>query len=89
MKKSEYIENLSSELKEATNGRMYINVTQFAKCIGVARETAVRMLFTLKYLSNGNEKLFFVPEVAQHLYEILTADSAGEIRKWTAENITH
>ena len=81
MKKSEYIEYLSSELKEATNGRMYINVTQFAKCIGVARETAVRMLFTLKYLSNGNEKLFFVPEVAQHLYEILTSDSVGEIRK--------
>ena len=27
------------------------------------------------------ENLFFVPEVAQHLYEILTTDSVGEIRK--------
>lgn len=81
MKKSEYIDNLSSELKEATNGKMYINVTQLSKCIGVACETAVRMLFTLKYLPNGNEKLFFVPEVAQHLYEILESDFVGEYHK--------
>ena len=77
MSKKEYVETLSENLKNFTNNKLYINITQLAKALGVARETAAQMVFKLKYLPNGREKLFFINDVAVCLFNTMNCDWIG------------
>ena len=70
-----YIEHLSSELKNAVNGEVFINITKLSKTIGIARETVTKMLYSTKYILNGKEKLFFIPDVVDRIYNELQTDS--------------
>lgn len=77
MSKKEYVESLSENLREFANNKLYINISQLAKALGVARETAAQMVFKLKYLPNGREKLFFIGDVANCLFNTMSCDWIG------------
>ena len=66
-------------LTEYTAGTMFINTSQLAKALGVARETAAQMVYNLRYLPNGREKLYLIKEVAQRLYSRLECDGLGVV----------
>ena len=57
------------------SGKLYINISQLANAIGVARETAAQWVFKLKHIPNGREKLFFIEDVATALFDISECDS--------------
>lgn len=75
MEKNKYVEQLSSELKNAVNGEIFINITQLSKTIGIARETVAKLVYKSKYILNGKEKLFFIPDVVDCIYNGLQTDS--------------
>lgn len=75
MEGRKYIEHLSSELKNAVGGEVFINITKLSKTIGIARETVTKMLYSSKYILNGKEKLFFIPDVVDRIYNELQTDS--------------
>ena len=77
MNKNNYIESLRLQLKEFVDGKLYINISQLANAIGVARETAAQWVFKLKYIPNGREKLFLIEDVATQIFNILECDSIG------------
>lgn len=77
MSKNEYIETLANRLSKSANDELYINITKLAKALGVSRERAALMVFKLRYISNGNEKLFLIYEVAIAIYDALKCDSMG------------
>ena len=77
MNKNKYIESLYLQLKEFVDGKLYINISQLANAIGVARETAAQWVFKLKYIPNGREKLFLIEDVATQIFNILECDSIG------------
>ena len=77
MKKNEFINTLSLQLQEFTGGKLFINISQLSKALGVARETTAQMVYTLKYIPNGREKLFYISDVATHLYKQLQSDGTG------------
>lgn len=77
MSKNEYIIEFETVLKDVAKNNLFINTTQVAKAVGVARETAAQMLFKLRYKPNGKEKLFLISEVANVIYNSLECDCIG------------
>ena len=77
MSKTDYINKLHLQLKSFVDGKIYINISQLAKAIGVSRETAARWVFKLNYLPNGREKLFLIEDVAIQIFNFLDCDSIG------------
>ena len=77
MSKNKYIEALNLYLNKFTNGSVYINISQLAKALGMARETTAQLVYDLKYLPNGREKLFFINDVALQIYSNLQCDGIG------------
>ena len=75
MGKQEYIDILSVNLSKFANNKMYINISQLANALGIARETAAQLVFKLRYIPNGREKLYLVNDVATQLYYKSTCDS--------------
>ena len=79
MKKEEQMRILKADLQEAANGKLCMNVTQFANAFGVSRERAVQILYPLKYLCNGREKLFLISEIADLIYHNLQSNMLGTV----------
>ena len=79
MKKEEQVKILKSDLQQAVDGKLCMNVTQFANAFGVSRERAEQMLHPLKYLCNGREKLFLISEIANLIYHNLQSNVLGEV----------
>ena len=77
MTKNDYITTLIETLSESANNKIYINVSQLAKALGVARDTAGMMVFKLKYVPNGREKMFLINDVAAHIYDQTKCDYLG------------
>lgn len=73
--KEEHINLLTTNLKESIDNKIYINISQIAKALGVSRETAAVLVFELKYFPNGREKLYLVNDVAEKLYNSMCCDS--------------
>lgn len=77
MSKTQYVSELQEQLRDYAKGKVYINISQIANAMGVARETAAQLVFHLRYLPNGREKLFFINDVALKIYEGLQCDGIG------------
>lgn len=77
MKKEDQVRILKSDLQEIVDGKLCMNVTQFANAIGISRERAIQILHPLKYLCNGREKLFLISEIADLIYHKLQSDMLG------------
>lgn len=75
MSKQDYIDSLAVNLSKFANNKIYINISQLSNALGVARETAAQLVFKLRYIPNGREKLYLVNDVATQLYYKSTCDS--------------
>lgn len=74
MKKNEFVEIFKNDLQKLVGNKLFVNVTEFAKCSDISRETAIQMLHPLKYILNGREKLFLISEVADLIYNKRQSD---------------
>ena len=68
MSKEENLTYMRQMLSETSNSKIFINISQTAKVLGVTRATVVKELSNLKWKPNGRERLFLISDVAETLY---------------------
>lgn len=68
MSKEESLDYMKKTLSEISNSKVYINISQTAKALGVTRGTVAKEFAHLKWKQNGREKLFLIPDVAEAIY---------------------
>lgn len=68
MSKEESLNYMKQILSKNSNSKIYVNITQIAEALGVTRGTAKKELAHLKWKQNGRERLFFIPDVAETIY---------------------
>lgn len=68
MSREESLTYMREKLFETSNSKIFINISQTAKALGVTRETVAKDLVHLKWRQNGRERLFLISEVAETFY---------------------
>ncbi len=64
MSAEKMVNDLSLKMQKFVGDGIFINVSQCAKLLGISRERMAQILFENKFIKNGNEKLYYIPEVA-------------------------
>lgn len=80
--------SIKKQLETFAKGKIFLNVAETARALGMGKESARNLLCGLDYIASGREKRYLIDDIAQRI-SMLTIATTALIRKWRAVNLKH